>query len=59
MQLLWLRSSWEEGDIKTYGDMPLTDEAKALILEALNGMWGFSVNASFENHKLILKKNTP
>jgi hypothetical protein len=58
MQLLWLRSSWQEGDIKTYGDMPLTDEAKALILEKLNGSWGFSVNSSFENNQLILKQNT-
>lgn len=58
MQLLWLRSSWEEGDIKTYGDIHLTDEAKALILEKLNASWSFSVNASFENHQLILKENT-
>jgi hypothetical protein len=58
MQLLWLRSSWEDGDIKTYGDMPLTDEAKALILESLKKMWGFSVNSSFENNQLILKENT-
>ena len=58
MQLLWLRSSWQERDIKTYGDKPLTDDAKALILESLKESWGFLVDCSFENNQLILKQNT-
>ena len=56
MQLVWLRSGWEEHDIKTFGDLPLADEAKSLILETYDASWSHVVDASFEKDELRLKK---
>ncbi len=56
MQLVWLRTGWEEHDIKTYGEMPLTDEAKDLILESYKVSWNHVVEASFEKDQLMIKK---
>jgi hypothetical protein len=56
MQLVWLRSGWEEHDIQTYGDMPLTDEAKNIILESYKESWSHVVEASFEKDQLRLEK---
>lgn len=56
MQLVWLRSGWEEHNIKTYGDMPLTDEAKNMILGGYKESWGHVVEASFDKDLLRLEK---
>ncbi|MEI8284672.1 MAG: hypothetical protein WCG52_06730 [bacterium] len=56
MQLVWLRSGWEEHDTRTYGDMPLTDEAKNMILETYKESWGHVVEASFDKDLLRLEK---
>jgi hypothetical protein len=56
MQLVWLRSGWEKHDIKTYGDMPLADDSKDLILNSYKESWSHVVEASFEKDLLRLKK---